>query len=205
MKRWIVVTMIVLIVGVGGCDLLESNKLTTEQITAVTNYTDSLNAKLQAYQLIANQLAETLEIGGVIDANDLDKLAKINAEIDRITPQITSISAAIRAGQYSDDDPDIIKILNAVGAANQASAPFNPYAEIIAGILFVTTSVMGWLAKRKNDQKNEAAAEAALATGALKNVVTAVELLPDNGEAVKVNVKNTNEEKALITSLKPAA
>jgi len=205
MKRWIVVTIIVGLLAVGGCDLLESNKLTTEQITAVTNYTDSLNAKLQAYQLIANQLAETLEIGGVIDANDLDKLAKINAEIDRITPQITSISAAIRAGQYSDDDPDIIKILNAVGAANQASAPFNPYAEIIAGILFVTTSVMGWLAKRKNDQKNEAAAEAALATGALKNVVTAVELLPDNGEAVKVNVKNTNEEKALITSLKPAA
>ena len=204
MKKGIVILIMMLFLAVGGCDLLDSHKLTQEQITAVTNYTDSLNAKLKIYQQIANELAATLEMGGVIDADELDKLAKINEEIDRITPQITALSAAIRAGQYSENDPDIIKILNAVSAANQASSTFNPYAAIIDGGLTLALVIVGWFAKRKNDQKKVAQAEAALATGTLKNVVTGVAISSNPSSAeVKSNIKNSPAQKALIASLKP--
>lgn len=195
-SKWIViVACLVIFTGVTSCDILESNKLSPDQIVAVTSYADTLNNRLQAYQELADEITSTLVIGGVLDKDDLNKLAKINAEIDRITPEITAISAAVSAGQYSGDDPDIITILKAVRAGNRASGPWNPYAVIIEAGLGVVITVLGLFAKKK-------AKKVKIATGALSNVVAAVEISPD-AKAIKSNVNNSDAEKALITKLKP--
>jgi hypothetical protein len=184
------------LLSISGCD---SQKLTPQQIQAVANYTDSLNAQLTLYQKAVNDMAATLAAGGVLDANDLSKLAKLNEEINRITPQIAAISAAVKAGEYSQSDTDIITILKAAQAANQASAPFNPYALIIDAVLGAIILVLGLFAKNKSSLL-------ALTTGTLKNVVTGVQAssLSAYDEVTSIiRPLNTAEQKALITSLKP--
>lgn len=182
---------------IGGCELWEANSITPNSITATTAYVDSLNAQATTVRQALDALQVQLVTYGVLDANSVAKYIRLTKEMDRITTAITNVSVSIAQGDYQSSEPGLITGLRVAQQTN-AAIP-SPWQAPIAGALALITGVATWLWRKK-------VGELDVATGALKNVVVAVEKSSQEAsKEIKSLVKNTNEEKALVTSLKPAA
>jgi hypothetical protein len=211
MKKWILSIMVVVVLSVGGCNYLwSSGGNDPNNVVAITNYADQLNAQATVYKNAIDATTAYLAAGGVLDANGVAKYLHLKEELERIQVAVTAVAASIRSGDYSVGTPRIITGLEIAKQTNDVIP--GPWQLPIAGLLTLITGFATWYAKSKAAEAAEKEAEAAqktaeakLATSALQNVVTVVEKASDATQAeVKeaLSPVNTKEEKALITSLK---
>ena len=109
-----------------------------------------LTAKLDGLQDGADDLAALLEKGGIVDEEIVAKVDKLNEEIDRAQPDVAKAAEAVRDAPYTGDG--VQDLLTAVQAVNAASAPYNPYAIPIAGVLAVVSPILGFFLRKKSIQ-----------------------------------------------------
>jgi len=75
---------------------------------------------------------------------------KVQKEANRVIPQVQGIASAVAEQQLSGNEPaDWIALIQ---AGNAASAPFTPYAVPVGAGLTALASILGFLAKKKNDE-----------------------------------------------------
>lgn len=134
---------------VGGCE----EGLTGEQIKLFTGQMQQLSAKVDDFQKTSNETIKQLETSGLISKETIDKVEKVNSEIDKVQDQQADIAKAINEVQYGDDG--IVNLIKAAQAGNTASAPWNPYAAPIAGILAIAEAVTLAFLRKKSGEADE--------------------------------------------------
>lgn len=196
MRKWILSMMMVVVLSAGGCNYLWSTgKDDANNIVAITNYADQLNAQATVYKNAIDATTAYLAAGGVLDANGVAKYLHYKEELERIQVAATAIAASIRSGDYANDDPRLITGLKIATKTNEAIP--GPWQVPIAGALTLALSIATYLWRKK-------VAEATLATSTLQNVVTGVQVSSEAAyNEVTSNIHNDVEQKALVTSLKP--
>jgi len=116
-----------------------------------------LQQQVDAMQASADKLSADMAAAGIVDPNTQQKIAKINAEADKVQAQIDTIAQAIKSVTLSGDTgQDWISLLQ---AANAASAPVNPYALPVGAGLTLLSVIFGWLKKKDADKKTAALTE----------------------------------------------
>lgn len=201
-KKWFVVCGLCLVVlSLPGC---EKGGLTPDQLVIMGEQLESLSAQLVMYQAAVTEMGVELEKSGVIDANSAAKLAKFNKEVDRITPQIREIAAAVKAGEYSVLDDDVITLLKALKQVNLGTSSFNKYATLIDIALAAIITILGFFVKKKSTEAKLASTN--LKASQEENRVATITL----GSVAKVVEKNKNlqvilgtdsENKPIVASL----
>jgi hypothetical protein len=117
-----------------------------------------------------------------------DEMKALAAQAKEINAATKDIAEAVAAAPYSGGNTGQT-LIEAAQAANAASAPWNPYAGIIAAALALGNLVLGYLFKRK-------AADAAAAATTTVDVVNSVSVLL---EAIKKKeVTSEDQAKALL-------
>jgi hypothetical protein len=173
----LVVMVVCFMTMFAGCQ--ESQAVTPAQIKDYAQQAENYSLMVDASQAIAKQMADTLKATGAIDANLIAKAEKIQAEIDRVQPQIIAIAEKIKSLDYSDtaQNDNITAIFETLQAANTATSGINPYSGIIGVFLLLATMISSFFAKKK-------ASEAIAVKAALEEVVVgneAVKKLMDEG------------------------
>jgi hypothetical protein len=206
MKKWIVSMTMIVMLFVSGCNYLwSSGKDDVNNVKAITNYADQLNAQATTYKNAIDITETYLAAGGVLDANAVAKYIHLKKEIEKIQIQATAIAASIRAGDYSVGTPRIITGLEIAKQTNEAIP--GPWQLPIAGLLTLITGFATWYAKSKAAEVAQKEIEAKLATSTLSNIVKSVDSVSSTAyDEVTDIVKtlNTDAQTNLITSLKLA-
>lgn len=148
MKKWMLTICCVLLLGVVGCE----DELRPEQVQELAVQVQGLNTAMDSYQSATEEVLETLQTHQIIDETVVEKVEKASSEIDRVQPQVADIVAAIMAVNLGDNDID--NWIALLQAANQGSAPWNPYALPISAGLTLATLIYG-LWKRREAQTNK--------------------------------------------------
>ena len=120
------------------------------QVQELAGRLDTLTKTTDSLQKAADSVTLALAEGEFVDPEVIDKVRKINEEIDRVQPQITSITEAVAKIDLEGEDWE--QWLAVVEAANAASAPFNPYAAPIGAGLAVLSAVLGIFLKKKSNE-----------------------------------------------------
>ncbi len=153
MKKFLIVLVMMCVSA--GCSVLTPAK-TQELLTHTQEWSD----KLDTLQEVSTSNAEALNTIGVVNDEMLEKVAQVNEEIDRVQPQILAVTDAITNMPLTGDvGQDIIA---AVGAANAASAPYNPWAVPIGGVITLVSIIFGAIMKKKAKDETERANRVAL-------------------------------------------
>ncbi len=139
----LVCTSLVILIGIAGCEIVDS-----QTIKDVSSDVQLLSSRVDDYQEEMTKMVGMLETDGIVDSKVMEKLDRINEEIDRVQPQISEIAVAIEGKELWD----------AAGAANAASAPWNPYAIPIAAALALAEAMTVVLLKKKSNEANDNAA-----------------------------------------------
>ncbi len=149
MKKRILIVVMLLFVA-AGC-----TELTPAQMQEWLAHSQELSGKLDTLQEVSIMNVEALNSIGVGNDELLAKVAKVNEEIDRVQPQILAVTDAITNSPLTGDTgQDIIAM---VGAANAASAKFNPWAVPIGGLITLVSLVFGFFMKKKAADETEMA------------------------------------------------
>ena len=154
-KQWMLmlVVCVILAVGVAGC---EEEKITTSQIKEFAVQAEKWVTSMDEYQAVAGEMLETAKTHGIVGDTIVKKVEKVSEEIDRVQPQIADVVAAMIKADTSGDD-EVTNWVKLIQAANQGSAPWNPYVIPIAAGTELALLLWG-LIKRKQavDNKQEA-------------------------------------------------
>ena len=140
MKRIIleIVLCAVLAMFVIGCEPSSVQELAAQQ--------DVLQQQIEIVQAAATQMTNDLAISGIVEQDTVDKVAKINAEADKVQAQITLLAQALKDVPLTGDTAqDFIAQLQ---AANIASSGFNPYVLPVGTALSILSIILGWFVKR---------------------------------------------------------
>ncbi len=150
MKKAMLLVVMLVAFGVVGCD---EDKITPEQFQELAGGVQQLTEKVDDYQDAGNEVIGTLEAYGLTNPEIVEKARKINAEIDRVQPQVDPIIAAVKDTPLSGDDAtDWIRIIQ---TTNKASLPWNPYAPYIEAGLTLSTIFLSYLLKKKASEAKE--------------------------------------------------
>ncbi len=143
---------VILAVGVAGCE--EEN--TASQMKEFAIQAEKWVTSMDEYQAVAGEMLETAKTHGIVGDSVVRKVEKVSEEIDRVQPQITDVVAAMIKADTSGDD-EVTNWVKLIQAANQGSAPWNPYVIPIAAGTELALLLWG-LIKRKQavDNKQEA-------------------------------------------------
>lgn len=152
MKKRILLLVALFALMFGGCDEDVSPQAIQQLADQIQQQTD----KIDDYQETTSQVIGTLREVGIIDEQTVAKIEKVGREIDRVQPQVAEIVKAIQETQLSGSD--IADWIAMAQAANQASAPYNPYALPITAGLTLASLVFGFY-ERSQSKKNAAEAE----------------------------------------------
>ena len=144
--------LIVCSIGFTGCQ-----NITPQDLQTLTARQTELNQQIDTMQAAADELADDMAEAGIVDPNTVQRIAKINAEADKVQAQVDAISAAVSNVKLTGDTgQDWISLLQ---AANAASAPVNPYALPIGAVISLVGVIFGFLKKKEAAQKTTALTE----------------------------------------------
>jgi len=161
MRNGIIATILLACLSFAGCD----SSLTPEQIQAWSGQIAGISEKIDGYQDATTTAVDKLADAGLLDEATKAQVYKISGEIDRVQPALASISTAIAAAEITSEK-DIQQWIELARAANQGSAPVNPYAPYIDLGLGGLASVAAYFAARKaKDAKTAEAKYAAHKAG----------------------------------------
>lgn len=124
MKNCIVIAVLMMLCAVGCIP-------TTAQVETATNRTDDL-------MVVVDKMQETLDVMAEKGIIDSEKVEKLSDEIDNAQETLVVVNEAIK--EKADEG-----VVEQLIAANQASAPVNPYAPMIDVVLKILagTGVLG--------------------------------------------------------------
>ena len=129
-----------------GCE----EEFTPKQIQALAARNEVLQLQLDVVQAVAVEVAAEIQVAGIVDADAMARLAKVNAEVDRAQALMNDFARALEGVALTGDDAqDFISQLQAV---NAASGGVNPYVIPIGAGLSILSIGLGWLVKRKTDE-----------------------------------------------------
>jgi hypothetical protein len=74
-----------------------------------------------------------------------------NADVDRLQATIQQVTTALQKGDYSDSR-GLLTLIQSAQAANAATAPWNPYAALIAAALTILSTLLGLAYKKKSSE-----------------------------------------------------
>jgi hypothetical protein len=123
-------------------------------VRSVAAEVNDLVVRVDAYQQAATVAIEQLVIQGAIDPNKASTILAANADVDRLQATIQQVTAALQKADYSDSQ-GLLTLLQSAQAANAATAPWNPYAALIAAALTILSTILG-IALRKQAAKTAA-------------------------------------------------
>lgn len=203
MKKVSVFLSLALVV-LAGCQT--GGTIEPNSVVKTASQVQALAAQLTAYKAVIVQLSQELQTAGLYDANTAAKIAKANAEFDKVIAQANSVTTAIQNGTYSANDQTFITLLKAAQAANIATTPFNPYAGIIGLILTAVITILGLYAKKQTNAVNLATTTLGAVTLAIERVGTDANtaVIKDEVASNLAAANITNEGKALISATKAA-
>lgn len=159
MKKIVLIIVMAMVAFAVGC-----NDLTPAQMQEWLAHTQDLSSKLDVLQEVSVTNTEALKTIGVVGDNTLEKVAKVNEEIDRVQPQIEAVADGISNVNLTGDT--FTDWMASIQAANAASVPFNPWAVPIGGFLTLTTIIGGYFStKRKKEAEAATAKNAAYKVG----------------------------------------
>ncbi|MFH1281407.1 MAG: hypothetical protein ABIH91_01635 [Candidatus Omnitrophota bacterium] len=118
---------------------------TRQDMAQITGQVDRLMLNIDVYQETVDQLAES-------DVIDKQKTEKIQAEIDKVQGDVIDVVEAVK--EKADQG-----LVEQIRAGNEASRPFNPYADEVNAILGLVTVIGGIWAKGEHDKKKNAEAK----------------------------------------------
>jgi predicted phage tail protein len=144
-----VISCVILICGICGSGCNQTQPLTPEQVQALVGQINSLADQLTGYQAQVTALADSMSSAGLLDPNKADKIVQLNNQIDKVKAQVKQVTAAIASGTYNPNDDTLMTILKVAQAANTATVPFNPYANVIGLALMAIITILGLFAKKK--------------------------------------------------------
>jgi len=173
---------LVMLAMVAGC----GSSITPAQIQTWSAEITGISEKIDGYQAATIGAVDKLADAGLLDEDTRAKVAKISGEIDRVQPALESISTAIAEAEVTSEE-QIGKWIELARAANQGSAPVNPYAPYIDLGLGGLASVAAYFAARK-------AKEAKAAT--LKNESYKVGI-----ESAKLSLNDNSVSKVLYDAI----
>ena len=133
------------------CGLIGCNQLSTvdpNYVKAVAQEVNDLVVRVDAYQSAATVAIEQLVIQGAIDPNKASKILSANADVDRLQTTVQQVVAALQKADYSDDR-GLLTLIQSAQAANAATAPWNPYAGLIAAALTILSTILGITLRKK--------------------------------------------------------
>ena len=177
MKRLMlgIVLCVALAIGGFGC---EEQMVTPAQLQSIAAQQEVLQQQVETMQATATQMTGDLEAAGIVDANAIAMVAKINEEADRIQVQIDNIAQALAGVPLTGDDAqDFIAQLQ---AANAATVAFNPYVIPVGTGLSILSIVLGWLAKRKTTEAEVATLKYAAHKAGVERTMKEVSASPDS-------------------------
>jgi len=131
---------------VPGCDRVAS--IGPAAVRTFAADVNDLTIRVDAYQQAATAAIEVLQERAEIDPNAAGTVLAANADIDRLQATFRSVAAALQGAPYSDSG-GLLTLLEGAQAANAASAPWNPYAAIIAAVLTILSTALGIALKKK--------------------------------------------------------
>jgi len=131
-----IIIMVVLAVACAGCE-----QVTQQQVQGLAGTVETLNQSLDQYQKVTADTLTTMRDQKTISQEALDKAVKVSGEIDKVQAQAQSIATAIQSVKPTGDQ--VQDALATAKAANQASAPFNPYSPYIDMGLGIATIIAG--------------------------------------------------------------
>jgi hypothetical protein len=117
---------------------------------------NDLVVRVDAYQQAATVAIEQLVIQGAIDPNKAAKILSANIDVDRLQATIQQVVAALQKANYSDTK-GLFTLIESAQAANAATAPWNPYAGLIAAALTILSTVLGISLRKKSAQASAVA------------------------------------------------
>lgn len=153
---------------------------TTQQVQTATNRTDALMVVVDKMQESWDVLAEK----GIVESK---KVEKLSAELDKAQETLVAVNEAIK--EKADEG-----VFEQLIAANQASAPVNPYASMIdvvlkilagTGILYGAPKIVKTVKERNELANKYSAAKIGMDKFRNENPDKAAELYNDVGEARK--------------------
>lgn len=127
--------------------------LTGQQIQLFTSQMQQLSSKVDDSQKVMNETIRQFETTGLVSKETIAKVEKVSSEIDKVQEQQEEITKAINNVKYGDDG--FLNVIKAAQAGNAASAPYNPYAAPIAGILAIAEAATLAFLKKKSDEATE--------------------------------------------------
>jgi len=133
-----------------GCE----ESLTPAQIQLWSGQIAGISEKIDDYQEVTADAVESLADKELIGAETRAAVEKVSREIDRVQPTLESISAEIAAVEITEDD--FFSWIELARAANEGSAPVNPYAPYIDLGLGGLASIAAYFAARKAKEASAA-------------------------------------------------
>ena len=149
MKNCILTICVLLVVLAGGCLPMAAD------IQKFSGEVQTLTSKIDDYQREVTDITVLLERDGLISEEIVKKLDKANKEINRVQPSIIEIAKAVESADYVTGD-DIGNLFKGAKVATIASAPVNPYAAGIMGLLTLAEIATLLLLKKKTGEANTA-------------------------------------------------
>lgn len=189
----LIVATIILMPLMSGC----KNQLKPENVKQIAADINNLTVQLDEYQAASQTLADQMAVTGTFDPDIAAKIAKINAEADKIQTQIKLMSEALKSVELTGDDvQDLITLLQQI---NAVSAPWNPYAAPAAAGMALLSLILGAIAKAKAKQSSVNKKDAEQKTIALTEVVKGGEFFKKDATADELEHFKDAQNKAQLT------
>lgn len=112
---------------------------------------NDLVVRVDAYQAASTAAIESLVISGALDPNKAAQILTANADVDKLQATVQKITAALQKANYGDG-AGLLTLITAAQSANAATAPWNPYAAVIAAALTILSTVLGLQLKKKSGE-----------------------------------------------------
>ena len=124
----VIVIVTILALWLGGCAGLN---VKPEQLQSLAAQTEQLSGKIDDFQQQTKLTMDSLKQTGMVDANALAKVDKLQGGIDAVQLKAVQIAEALKNAQYTNPADGVTTALEGARAANAASTPWNPYAPLI--------------------------------------------------------------------------
>jgi len=129
-----------------GCD--QVNSIDPDQVQSIAQDVNEMSARVDIYQQVATAAIEQLRDQNQIDPNVAKKVLAANDDVNQFQSIVRSVTAGLQSAEYSGG-AGLVTIIEGAQAANAASAPWNPYAAVIAAALTILSTILGIKFKQK--------------------------------------------------------
>jgi hypothetical protein len=127
--------------------------------------------RMDAYHGQIDALAAEVALDGLVDANDLARLAMWQARVDELQTRLVTVARAVGGTDYSSEG--VLATLEALQAANAAVGTY-PYSGVVSAILAALVPVLGLWGGRERAARGTAEAAASAETTILTDVVRSI-------------------------------